>query len=92
MRANSPVDYDDLVRRLRSFIPTWQEKGLIVDLIDAPRDGVHAIEILFSKEYFDDYYRIFYTNEKMVEPFGRGNISLLGGVAFTLPESDSLRR
>lgn len=96
MHARDGVTWDEMVEKIEQLLPKWRKKGLVVEVRDGPDkqnpdDPYRRIEILFSKDRFDPYYRIFYTNERMLEGKWR-NGTLLGGVAMCFPDTTSLSK
>lgn len=83
MHATDDVTYDEKLSKVKSLLPKWREKGLVMDM-EENEDG---FAILFSGSHFDGYYRLFYVNKVAVI----SSFNMLGAIGFTFPEQTTVK-
>ena len=86
MRSNEELNYDDMVKVLRTKLTEWTEKGLVLDSVERVDDtGVRRFEVLFN-DTFNSNYRLFYTNDQMMN-----KMKMVGGIGFTLQTTETIK-
>ena len=86
MFSKEELNYDDMVKVLRTKLTEWTEKGLVLDSSEHVDDrGLRRFEVLFN-DTFNSNYRLFYTNDHMVN-----KSKMVGGVGFTFASDVTIK-